>query len=144
MNNMLEKIDGLMEANHRIKKAVEAACLVCNISHKQFHNRKRERHLVDTRRMVYAFCRNTLELSLVAIGKYFKVNHATVIHHLKVHKQLVQYDSFYEKKYDGFNELVKADIGFVDIENIIKEVRLLKQRQIEKQSPINENERQNI
>ena len=93
--------------------------------------------------MVYAFCRQDLRMSWTSIGKSFKVNHATVMHHLKVHKQLIEYDAFYQNKYEAFIDLVKADIGFLDIESIIKEVRLLKQKQILKQNPINESQDNN-
>ena len=143
MNNIIQEIDGLMEQTHRVKKAVEAACLVCNISEAQFNKRSRFRQFIDARRMVYAFCRQDLRMSFLSVGNNFKVNHATVIHHLKVHKQLIEYDTFYHSKYEAFLDLVKADIGFLDIESIIKEVRLLKQKQIEKQFSTNESQDSN-
>ena len=143
MNNIIQEIDGLMEQTHRVKKAVESACLVCNISKTQFDKRSRLRQFIDARRMVYSFCREDLRMSWVSVGRSFGVNHATVMHHLKVHKQLIEYDAFYQRKYDAFLDLVKADIGFLDIESIIKEVRLLKQRQIEKQLVTNESQDNN-
>ena len=136
MNNIIQQIDGLMEQTHRVKKSIESACLVCNISKAQFDKRTRLRQFI-------AFCREDLRMSWTSVGKSFGVNHATVMHHLKVHRQLIEYDAFYQKKYEAFLDLVKADIGFLDIESIIKEVRLLKQRQIEKQLLTNESQDNN-
>ncbi len=131
MSTMKEEAMELLETNHRVKQAVEAACLVCNISEKEFYNKKRERHLVDARRMVYSFCRSVLGLGWLSIGRHFKVNHATAIHHNKVHEQLIDCDKIYQEKYDGFCELVKAEIGFVNIKQIIEEVKDIKRKHFE-------------
>ena len=138
MDNILQEATDLMETRSRIEKAVEAACLVCNISRKEFYNKKRERHLVDCRRMVFTFCRDVLNLGWVTIAKQFKVNHATCIHHKKVHAQLIESDKFYLQKYNGFQDLVKADIGFFDIQNIIDEVREVKRKHLSKTLKANE------
>ena len=131
MSTMKQDAMELLETNHRVKQAVEAACLVCNISEKEFYNKKRERHLVDARRMVYSFCRNVLGLGWLSIGRYFSVNHATAIHHNKVHQQLLDFDKIYVEKYEGFCELVKAEIGFVNIKQIIEEVKAIKRKHLE-------------
>lgn len=131
MNTMKEEAIELLETNHRVKQAVEASCLVCNISEREFYSKKRDRHLVDARRMVYSFCRNVLGLGWVSIGRHFNVNHATAIHHNKVHKQLVDFDKVYQEKYNGFCELVKAEIGFVNIQQIIEEVKDIKRKHLE-------------
>ena len=132
MSNFLEEAVDLMEINSKVSKCVEAACFVSNISKKEFYTRTRTRHLVDCRRMVYAFCKETLNLGYSRIGKIFKLNHATVMHHLKCHHQLMEYDLYYKQKFNGFEELVKADIGFFDIKNIIDEVKLIKQKHLAK------------
>ena len=131
MSTMNKEAMELLETNHRVKQAVEAACLVCNISEKEFYNKKRERHLVDARRMVYSFCRGVLGLGWISIGRYFSVNHATAIHHNKVHKQLIDFDKEYQDKYNGFSELVKSEIGFVNIKQIIEEVKEIKRKHLE-------------
>jgi chromosomal replication initiation ATPase DnaA len=124
MDNILKKATDLMETRSRIIKAIEAACLVCNISRKEFESKKRQRHLVDCRRMVITFCRDNLELTWVHIARQFKLNHASIMYNHKVHTQLIQSDKFYLQKYNKFEDLVKADISFVDIENIIYEIAL--------------------
>ena len=130
MDNILQEAADLMETRSRIEKAVEAACLVCNITRKEFYNKKRQRHLIDCRRMVFTFCRDVLKLTYQNIAKQFNVNHATCIHHRKVHTQLIESDKFYLQKYNGFQDLVKADIGFFDIQSIIEEVRVLKRKHL--------------
>ena len=132
MNYILDKAVDLMEINSRVTKCVEAACLVSNISRKEFYSKSRTRHLIDARRMVYAFCKDTLNLGYSKTAKFFKMNHATIIHHYKCHNELMQYDVFYRDRFEGFEELVRADIGFFDIKNIIKEVKSIKQKHLSK------------
>ena len=132
MNNLIDEAVALMEINSKVSKCVEAACLVSNISKKKFYSKSRTRHLIDARRMVYAFCKETLNLGYSKTAKFFNMNHATVIHHYKCHNELMQYDVFYRDKFDGFEELVRADIGFFDIKNIIKEVKSIKQKHLAK------------
>ena len=136
MNNMLDKATCLLETNHRIKQAIESGCLISNISIKEFKSRSRERHIIDCRRMVYSFCRQELKLAWSIIARYFKVHHATIMHHFKSHNEIIEFDKYYQKKYDSFCELVKADIGFVDIDRIIKQVQEIKKEAILKQSLI--------
>ena len=138
MDNILQEATDLMETRSRINKAVEAACLVCNISIKEFYNKKRERHLIDCRRMVFTFCRDVLNLTYQNIARQFDFNHASIIHHKKVHAQLIESDKFYLQKYNGFEDLVKADIGFFDIQNIIEEVREVKRKHLSKTLKANE------
>ena len=42
MSTMKQDAMELLETNHRVKQAVEAACLVCNISEKEFRNYLKE------------------------------------------------------------------------------------------------------
>jgi len=132
MNNIIDEAVDLMQVNSKIEKCIEAVCLVSNISKKEFYNKTRARHLIDARRMVYAFCKDTLNLGYSKTAKFFKMNHATVIHHYKCHQELMEYNVFYKEKFEGFEELVKADIGFFDIKNIIKEVRSIKEKHLAK------------
>ena len=132
MNDFIDEAVDLMEVNSRVNKCVEAACVVANISKKEFYNKSRTRHFIDARRMVYAFCKETLNLGYSKTAKFFKMNHATLFHHYKCHNQLMEYDVFYKDKFEGFEELVKADIGFFDIKNIIKEVKSIKEKHLGK------------
>lgn len=132
MNKFVDEALDLMEINSRIEKCVEAVCLVSNISKKEFYSKSKTRHLIDSRRMVYAFCKESLNLGYSKTAKFFNINHATVIYHYKCHNELMQYDVFYRDKFEGFEELVRADIGFFDIKNIIKEVKSIKEKHLAK------------
>ena len=84
---------------NKIDKIVDTACYVGNISLKDFKSRSRERHIVDIKRMTYSIVRETLNIPFTKIAKHFKVNHATIIHHCKLNRELLETDSYYYKKY---------------------------------------------
>jgi|TARA_S200002703_G_scaffold36838_2_gene31987 chromosomal replication initiation ATPase DnaA len=109
-----------------IDKIIRTACFVGNIEVIDLMKRCRERHLVDLRRMVYSICRDLLNLPYVHIAKHFGVNHATVIHHYKIHIDVLKYDRLYLDRYNAILELVKADLGMVDAQELIEEIRKLK------------------
>lgn len=116
MDNLLKTIGDLKTLDSKIKKAVDSVCLICNISQSEFYSKNRARHLIDARRFVYSYCRDNLELRFMDIAKIFEVNHATIMHHVRVHNELMIYDDYYEKKYDSFIELVVAKIEIIDLE----------------------------
>ena len=122
MKNILKEANEVLSDKTKLQKIVEAACLVYNIDISSFYSKVRYRHFVDCRRMVYVICREDLEMSWIEIANSFKINHATAIHHLKIHKQLMNYDSIYRDRFNNFRELAKAGIGYVDIKRIINEV----------------------
>tara|TARA_R100001463_G_scaffold29063_1_gene66326 strand:+ start:1494 stop:1901 length:408 start_codon:yes stop_codon:yes gene_type:complete len=116
---MIKKANDLMELSVKIQKAVEISCVVCNINKKAFHSKSRLRHIVDARRLVYTYCRDMLRMSWIDIGASFKINHATAIHHCRVHQQLIESDDFYQSKNDSFLKLIKEEITLFDIEKLI-------------------------
>jgi len=123
---MIKKANDLMELSVKIQKAVEISCVVCNINEKDFYSKSRLRHIVDSRRLVYTYCRDMLRLSWIDIAASFKINHATAIHHYKVHKQLMESDNFYQSKNDSFIKLIKEEITLFDIEKVILLAKKLK------------------
>ena len=108
-----------------IENIVSTSCLVNNIDVNQFYTKTRERHLIDVRRMTYAICRDILNLPYKRIGKFFNVDHATIIHHYKVHNNLTQVDKLYYERYLSILELVKADMGYLDAQELLQEIRAL-------------------
>ena len=124
---IIKKANDLMELSIKVEKAVEIACMVCNINQKEFYSSSRLRHIVDARRIVYSYCRESLEMHWMAIAEQFKINHATAIHHCKTHKQLVECDSFYFSKYNSFAKLLSEEITLFDIDKIIQLAKKLKQ-----------------
>ncbi len=111
---------------NKIENIVQTSCFVNNIQISDFYNKNRERHLIDVRRMAYSICRDILQMPYKKIGNYFKVDHATIIHHYKVHKNLTQVDKVYYERYLSILELVKADLGYVDAKELLEEIRKIK------------------
>ena len=109
----------------KLDRIVETACYIGNISTKDFKSRSRERHIVDIKRMTYAIARDVLRMPYLHIAKYFKVNHATVMHHYKLNMQLVDTDSYYFKKYNTILQMVKSDLNLVEIEELMELVQRL-------------------
>jgi len=109
----------------KLDRIVETACYIGNISTKDFESRSRERHIVDIKRMTYAIARDVLRMPYLHIAKYFKVNHATVIHHYKLNMELVDTDTYYFKKYNTILQMVKSDLNLVEIEELMELVQRL-------------------
>ena len=109
--------------NDSIEIIINSACFLNNIKPNEFNIKSRERRLIDTRRMVYSIIIEVLGYGYSKIGRIFKMNHATIIHHYKLHNELKQFDRFYNDKYNSLLEIVKSELGFVDIDNIIKEAK---------------------
>ena len=110
---------------NKIDKIVDTACYVGNISLKDFKSRSRERHIVDIKRMTYSIVRETLNIQFTKMAKHFKVNHATIIHHCKLNRELLETDSYYYKKYTTIYELVKSDLNLVDVKELTNLIQRL-------------------
>ena len=85
-----------MDKIDRVKKVVS---YVTKMSEKELLSKSRKRHIVDNRRMAFVICRDILELSWTKIAKEFNLNHASIMHHYKKHKDLMAYDDYYSSKY---------------------------------------------
>ena len=59
------------------------------------------------------------------MAKDFKVNHATIIHHCKLNRELLETDSYYYKKYTTIYELVKSDLNLVDVKELTNLIQRL-------------------
>jgi hypothetical protein len=110
---------------NKIDRIVDTACYVGNISLKDFKSRSRERHIVDIKRMTYSIVRETLNIPFTKMAKHFRVNHATIIHHCKLNRELLETDSYYYKKYTTIYELVKSDLNLVDVKELTNLIQRL-------------------
>ena len=123
---------------NNIKQIIKTSCFVSNLDEKEFYKKTRERHITDVRRMVYSICRDVLHLPYTNIAKYFKVNHATIMHHYKVHKSIMEYDRVYNEIYTTILELVKSELGFIDAKELIEEIRKVKAKRLEEKIKLQE------
>ena len=78
---------------------IKQCCDLYNISENELYSKSRLRHLVDARTMVYYFLRNVMDYRYNQIAKKFGKNHATIIHAVKKHEQLMEWDIRYKDKY---------------------------------------------
>jgi hypothetical protein len=115
-----------MDKVERVKNVV---CYVSKISRKQLLSKSRERYIVDNRRIAFVICKDILELGWSKIAREFNLNHASIIHHYKKHKDLMAYDEYYKNKYNDILEVFKLQIDYVEPKELIREiVNIKKQR----------------
>lgn len=69
----------------------------------------RERELVENRIIFAKIVRDNFKISLPIIGAFLNKNHATIIHYLKQHDALLEYDKFYRLKYEKICKLIYND-----------------------------------
>jgi len=124
----MDDLEKLFEDRNNVNSIINATCLINNISIKDFKKKSRERYLIDARRMAFAVSKDLLGFGWTRIGKEFNLHHASIIHHYKQHKSLLEIDRFYREKYEAILEVVKFEIGFIDAEDIINEIRLRREQ----------------
>ena len=112
-----------MDKFQEIKKT---ACSVSNISLEELESRSRKRYIVDARRMVFSMAKDYLNMKILHIADKFNMNHATVIHQLKQHKDLMTSDIYYKDRFDKLVELYKQNISFINADELINEIKELK------------------
>ncbi len=112
-----------MDKFQEIKKT---ACSVTNISLEELDSRSRKRYIVDARRMVFSMAKDYLNMKILHIADKFNMNHASVIHQLKQHKDLMTSDIYYKDRFDKLVELYKQNISFINADELINEIKELK------------------
>jgi len=112
-----------MDKFQEIKKT---ACSIGNITLKELESRSRKRYIVDARRMVFSMAKDYLNMKILHIADKFNMNHASVIHQLKQHKDLMNSDIYYKDRFDKLVELYKQNISFINADELINEIKELK------------------
>ena len=110
----------------KLKTIIDTACYVADISLRDFKSKSRERHIVDAKRMTYSIAKDLLRMPYLHIAKHFNVNHATIIHHYKLNRTLLETDSYYFKKYNTILQIVKSDLNLVEVEELMDVIQRLK------------------
>jgi len=112
-----------MDKFEEIKKT---ACSVTNISLEELESKSRKRYVVDARRMVFSIAKDYLEMKISHIAHRVNMNHASIIHHLKQHKDLITSDIYYKDRFDKLLELYKLNISYINKDGLIEEIKKLK------------------
>ncbi len=114
-----------MDKVERVKNVV---CYVGKISKKDLLSKKRDRFIVDNRRIAFVICRDILEMGWSQIGRAFKLNHATIMHNYTKHLHLLEYDDYYRNRYNDILEVFKMQIDYIEPRELIKEVVNIKKQ----------------
>jgi len=110
----------------KFQEVKKTACSVTNISLEELESRSRKRYIVDARRMVFSMAKDYLNMKILHIADKFNMNHASVIHHLKQHTDLMTSDIYYKDRFDKLVELYKQNISFINADELINEIKELK------------------
>ena len=119
----MDQLDLLLKEKNNIECIIKATCFINNITPKEFQTKSRERYLIDCRRMAYSAAKDILNFGWTRIGREFNMDHASIIHHYKQHSSLLLMDRFYSEKYEALIEVAKSEIGIIDVQDILKELR---------------------
>ena len=110
----------------KFEEVKKTACSITNITLNELESRSRLRYIVDARRMVFSIAKDYLNMKLTHIAQRFNMNHASVIHHLKKHDDLIVYDIYYKDRFNKLVELYKQNISFINADELINEIKELK------------------
>ena len=81
-------------------QVVDMVCKTMKVNVEDVFNSNRNRNVVDARRIVMNILIREEGLSLTSVAKFLNKNHATAIHHRKVHDTLCLSDKNYKSVYD--------------------------------------------
>lgn len=109
-----------------LDEIINATCIVCNLSREEFFSRERLRYLVDARRIAYSAIRDIYGTPLLEMGRYFSKNHATILHHLRAHRDLIQWDEGYSNRYKAVLRVFNETTSHQSIDDILNEIKTLK------------------
>ena len=87
--------------NHYImEQAVNIVCKTLGVNVEDVYSSKRDRHIVDARRIAMNILIREEKISLSAVARFVNKNHATGIHHKKSHEVLYESEKAYKSAYD--------------------------------------------
>ena len=90
------------------QQILSIACSICGESKEDVISPKRNRELVDVRKIYAMLSKKYLKrFSLVRIGKEINNTHATIIHHIRTGEELLSYDKVFRNNY----ELARTEVS---------------------------------
>lgn len=87
---------------------INLTCRYFDLNVDKFVGRCRLKHYCDSRNMYVNYIKDTYksQISLTQLGKSINRDHSSVIHYLKQHKNLMEYDELYQTRYNGLCEML--------------------------------------
>lgn len=103
---------------HAIDEATETFSMLNRVSPKELTSARRDRPLVETRCMIWAYLRENSTLTMHNLGRLFNRHHTSVIACLKTHKKHIDFFSngrrvneLYTKKFLEGSEILDMVMG---------------------------------
>lgn len=85
--------------------------------------KKRDRYIVDLKKIFCLIAYNQIkDFNYTKVGKFLLLNHATIIHHVKSAKHLLEYDFDFKQKYNNTEEnffMISKDVMVQQVESEI-------------------------
>lgn len=104
------KLDAQAVTESVIERLTGTAALLSGITPNDLTSRRRNRKLVDMRRMIAALLREHYGVSLTKLGKWLNRDHSDVVYLLRTHKNLLATDVGYRRDYQIFTHSVQSSI----------------------------------
>ena len=86
--------------NEALQMIATASSEILDVSIQDLMSTKRQREIVDARRITYAVARLEYNFTLSAIARYFDKNHATILHQVNTHQGWCETEPQYQDKYE--------------------------------------------
>jgi hypothetical protein len=114
--------DNLAQLNDRaIKYIKQVVADYYKISPEVYESKSRKREEINAKHTAIYFCYKNLKITRKTLGKYFNVDHASVIHIAKKMKGLLDWDKVLMREYDDLQALIEfkgmANSKVIDLEN---------------------------
>lgn len=88
-----------------------ATSLILNVSHTDIMSTRRDKQIVDARRIAYYLARQDFKFTLQAIANFFDKNHATILHQVKQHKAWSEHEDYYKNQYESVRTFLLDELG---------------------------------
>lgn len=91
-----------------IRLVLDFVCEKAGITHEEIMSHSRKRYITDSRRMAIHLIYTNTRLNKSAVSRFFNKDHATILHNLKGHDNLMEVDRNYRDMY----ETISARLNF--------------------------------
>tara|TARA_R110000796_G_scaffold177548_4_gene294369 strand:+ start:405 stop:827 length:423 start_codon:yes stop_codon:yes gene_type:complete len=88
-----------------------ATSLILNVSHTDIMSTRRDKQIVDARRIAYYLARQDFKFTLQAIANFFDKNHATILHQVNQHKAWSEQEDYYKNQYESVRTFLLDELG---------------------------------
>ncbi len=114
-----EKQMKVQYTNEALELITTATSLILDVSHSDIMSTRRDRPIVDARRIAYYLAREDFKFTLQSIGHYFMKNHATILHQVNQHKGWTETEKDYQMQYLSVRKFLFDELGMERLEEYL-------------------------